>query len=457
MRAFGMFALAGVFMFGACSRIDELRYGEVRQITIYESRVHAAFSGITRLKSGELLIVFREGNEPVSPDGKILMCLSKDGGRTWTPPDTIVSTSWDCRDPSVVQLRDGLIVVNFFQSMYNDQGELIGTVGCFTVRSFDNGKTFTAPRMVQIPGVDWAGTSDAILELSDGSLLLPAYGGKREEGSVALAVISRDGGETWKESYIIAEDSGNRIHYQEPAFVQLPDGRICCMLRTTGADGFLYQAVSEDGGKTWSSPKSSGVQGEAPDLHLTPDGTLLFAYRDFWPRGVSFVRSYDWGRTWEREAQLFSADDDCGCPNIVTLDDGFLAVHYAVFRRGGEKSDAKSGILGTLFSIRKPGTPKGFSASVRGENRVSLRWNSVEDAVYYVVYRDTVQDFDPQPGYPFEGNGIASPTSIQYTDVRVNPGKTYYYRVSAVAGMGELISGTGGESEPTEVVEVDIR
>ncbi len=457
MKSFWIFLLIGVFMFCVCSRIEELRTGEVRRMTIYESRAHAASPGVTRLKSGELLVVFREGKERVSPDGKILMVLSKDAGRAWTRPDTIVSTPWDCRDPSVVQLRDGRIVVNFFQSRVNDEGELLGVVGCFTVRSFDNGKTFTAPRMVQVPGVDWAATSDAVLELNDGSLLLPAYGGKKGESSGALAVISRDGGETWEERIVIAKDPENRIHYQEPSLTQLPDGRILCMVRTVGAENFLYQVVSGDGGKTWSSPTNSRIQGQAADLHVTVERTLLCAYRDFWPGGVSFVRSYDWGRTWEKETPLFGTDEDCGHPSIVARDEDFLTVYYAMLVGREDDLDAKSAILGTLFDVRQPETPRGFSASMQGKNRVSLRWNEVEDAVYYVVYRDTVRDFVSQPGYPFEGNGIANPTSPWYTDVRVRSGRTYYYRVSAVMGSGELLAGTGSESEPTEVVGVDIR
>lgn len=449
--------VGAVLWMASCTRIKELRHEEIRQVLIYESKKHAAFPGVARLKSGELLAVFREGEGHVSPDGKILMCRSEDGGQSWSALDTIVSTARDCRDPSIVQLRDGLIIVNFFQSKYDAQGKIIGAVGCFTVRSFDNGRTFTSPRMVSIPDFSWSATSDAILETQDGRLLLPVYGGKEGERSAAIVVISDDGGESWEEQVVMAKDSAGSVDFQEPALIQLPDEKILCMLRTAGADGFLYQTASANGGKTWSPPKSSGIQGQAADLYATPDGTLLCAYRDFWPRGVSFVRSYDWGRTWEQEISLFSTDDDCAYPSFVTTGDEILAVHYAVLPVKGESGNERSAILGTFFKVRRPESPAGFSASTQGRNSVHLRWNAVKGASYYTVYRDEIPEFTVQSGYPFKGNGIANPTSNLYTDCRVDTGRTYYYRVTAVVGVGEPVPGTGSESEPTAALEVILR
>ena len=457
MKYIKIFGLCVILIFGRCTQLDEFRYGEIRQLTIYESDVHAAFPGAASMNSGELMVVFREGEAHVSPDGKILLCRSEDNGKNWSEPDTIISTARDCRDPSIVQLKDGLVIVNFFQSRYDAQGKIIGAVGCFTVRSFDNGETFTAPRMVQIPDVDWSATSDGILELNDGSLILPVYGGREGETSSAIAVISHNGGETWEESVVMAKDTTGQIHFQEPALIQLPDGKVLCMLRTAGADRFLYQTVSEDSGKTWSSPRSSGIQGQAAHLFLTKHGTLLCAYRDFWPRGVSFVRSYDWGRTWEHEVQLSNADDDCAYPSIIPAGDRLMAVHYGVHKRGPKSTEMESSIWGTIFTVHLPETPGGFSVSVQGDKQVNLRWNSVEGAVFYNVYRDTARNFLPVPGYPFQGNGIATPTSCGYADVRVDSGRTYYYRVTAVIGKGELIAGTGSESKPTQAIGVEVK
>lgn len=440
-----------LLLLGTCTRLDELRFGETQTVTIVESDFHVAFPSVERLTSGDLLVVFRSGSAHVSPDGKILLMRSTDGGHTWSTPDTIISTLWDARDPSITQLNNGLILINFFQSRYDAADSLIGAMGCFTVRSFDEGRTFTAPRMVQIPGMDWSATSDAVLELTDGTLLLPVYGGNEDESASAMVVRSTDGGESWEETNLIARDAANLIHYQEPALVSLADGRIVCMMRTAGAGTgtFLYQSVSHDNGKTWALPWRSGIRGQAPDLFLIREGPLLCAYRDFWPRGVGLMRSYDEGMTWEKEIQLYGADGDCAYPNIIDVADRLFAVHYAV-RGGGEES----GINGTFFKVDRLDRPGGFIVSADRDRGVALRWNQIEGATYYTVYRDTLPDFEPKPGYPFEGNAIATPTASRYVDTGTVPGRVYYYRITAVAGTGRHSGGSGCESPPTEAMRI---
>jgi len=153
--------------------------------------------------------------------------------------------------------------------------------------------------------------------------------------------------------------------------------------------------------------------------------------------------------------QLCANSDERTRPSIVTLDKDFLAVS-SVGEVDQMKANKKSAVVGTFFAVHKPEKPKGLSVSVLDKKQVRLRWNSVKGAVYYVVYRDSTENFVPQPGIPFRGNGIATPTSLTYTDARVDSGQVYYYRVAAVAGSGEILFGTGSESDPTEAMKVKI-
>ena len=444
-----------VLIWGGCTKIDELRYGETRSDVVYSPDGMVSSPSAIRLKSGELFLVFRDASEANSLDGNILLISSDNGRNNWSPPDTIVDTSWDCREPSITQLQDGLILVSFFQTRYDmDTGD-VRSVGCFTVRSFDNGKTFTSPRMIPIDGFDGVASSDAIVELDDGNLILPVYGAREGEASSVFAVMSENGGETWEDVYIIADASEEGIGYEKPVMLRLPEGKILCMMEAHGQTGSLYQAVSEDGGRTWSAPVRSGIVGQNPDLILTPAGTVLCLYRDLWPAGVSFIRSYDWGRTWEQESSLFGTEEEVTpCP--VHLGDELLAAYYSCLVKKDMVSDIRIRLGATFFPFMRPETPKGFTAAYADGKGVRLRWNSVKEAVYYVVYRDTTGDFEPRAGYPYEGNGIATMASLGFTDVAVDTGETYYYRVSSVAGFGELISGTGSESKPTEAVGVNI-
>jgi len=449
MKNFLYLLIITILVSSTCTRIEELQYGEVRQITIYTSDVHAAFPDAVRLKSGELLVVFREGSSRISCDGKILLSRSDGKGRSWSEPDTIVSTPWDCRTPSIVQLTDGQIIVNFYQLRYGDSGKIVGSAGCFTVRSFDNGRNFTAPRMVTDLPLDWSATSDQILEIEDGSLIMALYGHNQGMRSSVWAVISRDSGESWKEHYLIARDEDGRIDFTEPSLSILPDGRIVCMMN--GGD-YLYQTFSEDGGIQWSRPQVSGIEGSECDLDITQDGIVVCAYRDFWPRGVSYRLSYDWTATWKDEKYLFTAAHDWGSPDIIIMDEGVLIVHHQTL-----KKDHGSIIGGSLFIVRKPEVVEGFTASVASEGCVNLRWNPVKDAAYYIIYRDTVEDFTPVVGPPDQGNVVATPISCQYSDTEVDTGRVYFYRVSAVIGSTRPVSGTGCEGEPTRSIRVEIK
>jgi len=443
-----------VFIINACTRVDDLRYGEKRSAVLYTSQRASSNPGAVRLKTGEITVVFREASDATSPDGYLLRITSENRGKTWSPPDTIASTAWDCRAPSITQLRDGLIYVNFHQSSNDPQREGVPSIGCFTVRSFDNGKTFTSPRMVPLEGFRWTATSDAILELQDGTLLFPAYGERDGELSIAFVVMSRNGGETWEDIHVIAQEPEERLAYTKPALIRLPDGRILCLLESDDPEGFLYMSVSEDRGETWSSLEKSGIVGKDPDLLITPDGTLLCVFQDFWPEGVSCVRSYDWGQTWEKETTLLAVKSADPSPCIVGLEDRLLVAYTC---ENPDEHGGATDIGGTFFIIDRPATPGGFTVSYKRDEGVHLRWNAEVQAAYYMIYRDTVETFEPLPGYPFGGNGLASSVATWYTDVQVDKGRTYYYRVSAVAGTGRLLPGTGNESLPTDVVGVDIR
>ena len=446
-------SLVIILIYG-CEKIDALRYGEKRSVIVYSTESFASSPDAVQLKSGELMVVFNERSDSTALDGNILRTTSTDCGKTWSLPDTIVDTAWDCRDPSVTQLRDGLILVNFTQSNYDAQDEDRFPMGCFTVRSFDNGKSFTAPRKVSLEIFDWISTSAPVVELENGTLLLPAYGGRDGGPGSAFVVVSKDGGESWNDVFMITEDEA---YFKNPCLIQLADKRLICLLEISGEGYGIYQSISEDQGMTWSRPERMGIGGREPDILISQDGTLLCVFQDYWPRGISCVRSYDYGRTWEQKKVLASTDVLNVSPCLTHLKDGRLFVCYGYDDMKQMDSDASRTIKGILFNLPKPETPGGFNASFEGDEGVRLRWNPVKGAFYYVVYRDSAAHFVPRSGYPFQGNGIASPTESWFTDVHVDTGKTYFYRITAVVGRGELKSGTGSESDPSESVEVITR
>lgn len=65
-----------------------------------------------------------------------------------------------------------------------------------------------------------------------------------------------------------------------------------------------------------------------------------------------------------------------------------------------------------------------------GDGRVHLRWDWIDGAVSFKVYRDTSAD---------PTTLVASPTTDELYDV-ITPGDTYYYRVKAHNASGDSAS-----------------
>jgi len=329
------------------AREKALGHIETRIVAKSTDAEYFAFPSVCKLKNGDLLCVFYNGTAHVCPDSKISMVRSTDEGKTWSKPVTIIDTPMDDRDPSIRQTRDGRILVNFFIRDSGTTGAAKQTNKVLVSGSDDGGRTFGEPKTI---GTDWLweATSDEILELKDGTLLLPIYGAARGSKTWGAAVaFSRDGGLTWDKGPIAVvayDDSDDPVRFEEPALVQLPTGDVICALRTTNADGFIYETRSRDGGKTWTPFRRLGLQGQASNLLYHSGGVVFQAYRD--RLGTGEVRGVAGifrrlGNDWDAKKQfsILNIGGDCAYPSSVELKDGsILTVYYARERRSIEST-----------------------------------------------------------------------------------------------------------------------
>ena len=318
---------------------------EIRNVAKSADPDYYAFPSVCRLANGDLLCVFYCGTGHISPNGKIVMARSKDEGKTWSKPEVIIDTAWDDRDPSIMQAKSGRVLVNSFdydgvnRSRSGDKKPQV-----FVTISDDGGKTFGKPRPIDI-GWPFDATSDAILQLRDGTLLLPLYGRKTGDTKDRAAVaFSKDGGLTWNKTdpVTIAYDEADKIDFQEPALVLLPDGTIRCSLRTTNVGYHAYESRSTDGGRTWSKPIDTGLRGHAACLLHHSSGVIFQAYRSWTEdgkmRGVAAVFC-DPGKPWDpkKEFTIMLVGGDCAYPSAVELSDhSIFCVFYAREHRAVE-------------------------------------------------------------------------------------------------------------------------
>ncbi len=186
--------------------------------------------------------------------------------------------------------------------------------------------------------------------LADDTILNQVYGSAAAGDPFRAWVLrSEDGGDTW-EMVTMAYDGGEHP-FNESSLLALPGGRIVAMVRTASGskripheEKYLFQTHSDDGGRTWSEIRNTGLWGYPPHLLLLGSGDVLcsYGYRRA-PYGVWACVSRDGCETWEPADGIVLRGDglttdgreagkgtsaDLGYPRTVELSDGSLFTVY---------------------------------------------------------------------------------------------------------------------------------
>jgi len=194
---------------------------------------------------GEVVMDFGPGDELASTDGG-LTWHRYEGPRTW-PPQAFPP----------VRVGDELVAVNL-----DAKGVRRSTDGGATWSEAQPIELASDPRYPDLRGpyVFSLGTTH------EGRIIIPEdylTGREGPDPDVLFANVSEDAGRTWHRSAIIeAPDPlprgpGDLECFGEPAVVELPDGAIWMVFRTSY--GQLWQVISRDGGLTWSPPSPTGL------------------------------------------------------------------------------------------------------------------------------------------------------------------------------------------------------
>jgi len=332
------------------------RYIKSGEVTVHvKPGRHLAFVGVAKLISGDLLAVYRHGAGHVDPEGQILLQRSRDEGVTWSEPDVVVNSERDDRDPSINQIPDGRVILNYFSSLcaapwdekhkeqwgFRNSKEIakhnwsVSAVRAALKYSDDDGRTWNEEVRT---GIDGLQPSEPVEMLSNGALVMPVYGRSDTPGSAAWLLESPDRGTTWSRYSKIYDDPTGSLTAGEPTVMELAPGRVLCHFRTTGSQrcdpGTIYQAESTDHGKTWSEPEQLPLWRYPQSFIKLQDGGVISTYgHRRHPRGIRACYSPD-GSHWdpnEEVVALYTGEHgDLGYPSGVELDDGrvFIAAYH---------------------------------------------------------------------------------------------------------------------------------
>lgn len=260
---------------------------------------HVSFPTPIDLKPGVLESFKRAGfptdvNAPTG--GRALLCRSRDGGKTWTRPTTLIDTPGDDRHPVIVELPDGALLCAFFviDNWYGYDAPPKGrnkNSRVATVRSTDGGKTWSRPVYMPSPFHYYDRLCGKPVVLPGGAVLLSTYGKEQWQTPEQLGLYrSEDGGRSWKFVSRLKSPTGA---LDEPAICRARDGTIVLIARSNGEAAF-----SKDEGRHWTRPQGFGVRMVAPCLLTLRDGTIACIFGWGATGGVQIMFSDDGGHTW---------------------------------------------------------------------------------------------------------------------------------------------------------------
>ena len=296
----------------------------------------------SRLGSTEpfLLSAFRVGQAKMSPDGRVLLRASRDGGTTWEPlppPLDDPFAGLPAPQPNHAGFHVGasaagttvLMACRFFMVDPGDpewDDDAAGVVGADCLKAdarpggaWERVATYDFRRRAD----EWAIPCGPPVHLGGNRWIFPMERHARAHVPEwlrryhAFAVFSDDDGASWADPVPTLNDPAERVAYYDQRMVTLSDGRILSMAWVHDVvDDVTLTAragTSADGGRTWSEPFDTGILGGPINPIRLADGRLLAVYaRRTAPRGIRGRLSEDGGRTWATDDELVLWDGAAG-------------------------------------------------------------------------------------------------------------------------------------------------
>lgn len=362
-------------------------------VVVHRDR-HAYIShpSVTVLEGGEWLAAFNHSRRrdpvmhpPGDPLYRTLLARSCDGGTTWHPPHFAPDFDWSGTEcPGIAQLRDGTTLLTQFRFGWyplglarrrRDAGEAIslclpeqgwteefghhdwarsrytwarGYHGVYAHLSADGGRTFDQTVKLDVGSYRDGYSRTGVIELADGRLAYALTEHHPPTNRFTYVLFSADGGRTWEPPVLICDDA-ERV-FGKPDLAEVAPGELYCILRC-GQRTFLHGCRSTDGGRTWSAPEPTSMDGLPGHLLCLRDGRLLCTYgRRKAPFGIRAALSGDGGRTWQTDREIVIRDDlpngDLGYPTTIEYESGKLFCIYY-----GQQPDGVTCVLGTFLSL----------------------------------------------------------------------------------------------------------
>ena len=295
---------------------------------------------IVELKDGRWCLVYTRytGGTRDHSAADLAMRTSSDKGKTWSNDRILVRNEGKCNvmSVSILRLDSGELLL-----FYLRKDERLQRCSTFVRRSRDEFETLGGPVRVTLLEGYHVVNNDRVVQLSTGRLIVPAalHTGIDERGGLVgefsgkgamMAYYSDDEGRKWRRCKSpVPAITERKLVLQEPAVVELKDGRLWMFMRTT--HGYQYGCYSKDGGVTWSQPEATNLASPCSPATIERipwTGDLLCVWNDhsgthIFPAGkrtpLCIAVSKDDGRTWSQSRVIEGNPDGWYCYTSMTF------------------------------------------------------------------------------------------------------------------------------------------
>jgi len=284
----------------------------------------AFFSSLFRLQNGDWLSGYTVGYKKHDPNGSIRWSRSRDGGQTWSqvefrPETSINGVHGSLAGTEFVEVAPGklLLFCTWFdrtdpdKPLFDPVTEGILHSKLLVAESNDHGKTFGPFREIPTPGLTGTALCGPPIHWPDGSIGLTFesfkhYDDPKPAWHAAWLYISRDGGRTFPEKFLVGEDPKHEIFYWDQRLIaSKTPGEFIGLFWTHNKAAqkdlnvhFLHAALT-DGDRAKSIPSDTQIPGQISSPMLHADGRILgFVVDRDRPGTMKFWQSKDGGKTW---------------------------------------------------------------------------------------------------------------------------------------------------------------
>lgn len=218
---------------------------------------HNGEADMIRLKNGDLLLAYGQWLQADGTGPAEIRCVtSRDGGGTWANDRVLLPNEGNVGTFSVslLRLQNDEILMSYGVKESVDERKV------YFRRSSDECRTWSPRVRLEVPPAWYSGytgiSNNRLIQLTSGRILAAAWAGWAKDRTIlGFTAYSDDNGETWRKSDdvdIRTIDPSNTYGADDPAVIELKDGRVMMVIRTTL--GYIAKCYSQDQGRTWTRP-----------------------------------------------------------------------------------------------------------------------------------------------------------------------------------------------------------